>query len=64
MNFYDVAVHGDTVKFADGRTMKLIDSVMSKLSGKQGELKLWEMKTICISISVELSQLQEFPNMK
>lgn len=40
MNFYDVAVHGDIVKFADGRTMKLIDSVMSKLSGKQGEMIL------------------------
>lgn len=40
MNFYDVNLHGDTLTFSDGSRMKLPDSVLSKLSGKQGELIL------------------------
>lgn len=40
MNFYDVTVDGNTVKFSDGNTMNLPDSVISKLSGKSGEMIL------------------------
>lgn len=40
MNFYNVRVHGDTVTFENGNNIKLPDSVISKLSGKQGEMIL------------------------
>lgn len=40
MNFYNVNIHGDTVTFSDGNSMKLPDSVISKLNGRQGELIL------------------------
>ena len=40
MNFYEVNVNGDTVTFSDGNSIKLPDSVLSKLGGRQGELIL------------------------
>ena len=40
MNFYNVRVNGDTVTFENGNSIKLPDSVISKLSGKQGEMIL------------------------
>ena len=40
MNFYEVNVNGDTVTFSDGNSIKLPDSVSSKLGGRQGELIL------------------------
>lgn len=40
MNFFDVDVHGDTVTFTNRKSIKLPDSVMSKLSGKQGKMIL------------------------
>ena len=38
MNFYDVTVTGDTIKFKTGETIKVPDSVVSGLKGKQGEM--------------------------
>lgn len=40
MNFYSVNVKGDTVIFENGKSIKLPDSVISKLAGKQGEMIL------------------------
>ena len=40
MNFFDVTVDKDTVKFADGSTMTLSDGMMKKLNGRQGEMIL------------------------
>lgn len=40
MNFYDVSIDGNIVKFSDGKTMKLPESVISKLGGKTSGLIL------------------------
>ena len=40
MNFFDVTVDKDTVKFADGSTMTLSEGMMKKLNGRQGEMIL------------------------
>lgn len=40
MNFYDVNIKGDTVAFENGNSIKLPDSVISKLAGRQGEMIL------------------------
>ncbi len=40
MNFYDVNVSGDTVTFSDGSRIKLPDSVISNLNGRNGEMIL------------------------
>jgi multiple sugar transport system ATP-binding protein len=40
MNFYNVKVKGDTVIFENGNSIKLPDSVISKLAGRQGEMIL------------------------
>ena len=40
MNFFDVTVDKDTVKFADGSTMTLSDGMLKKLNGRQGEMIL------------------------
>ena len=40
MNFFDVTVDKDTVKFADGSTMTLSEGMMKKLNGRQGEMVL------------------------
>lgn len=40
MNFYDVTVTGDTIKFKTGETIKVPDSVVSGLKGKQGEMMM------------------------
>ncbi len=40
MNFYNVNVKGDTVTFENGNSIKLPDSVISKLAGRQGEMIL------------------------
>ncbi|MGN0606307.1 MAG: ABC transporter ATP-binding protein [Oscillospiraceae bacterium] len=40
MNFYNVRVNGDTVIFENGNSIKLPDSVISKLAGRQGEMIL------------------------
>lgn len=40
MNFYNVDVKGDTVIFENGNSIKLPDSVISKLAGRQGEMIL------------------------
>ena len=40
MNFFDVTVEKDTVKFADGSSMKLSEGMLKKLNGRQGEMIL------------------------
>ena len=40
MNFFDVTVDKDTVKFVDGSTLTLSEGMMKKLNGRQGELIL------------------------
>lgn len=40
MNFYNVNVKGDTVIFENRNSIKLPDSVISKLAGRQGEMIL------------------------
>ena len=40
MNFYDVVLNGSTVTFKNGEKINLPESVLSKLSGRQGELIL------------------------
>lgn len=40
MNFYNVNFKGDTVIFENGNSIKLPDSVISKLAGRQGEMIL------------------------
>lgn len=40
MNFYNVNVKGDTVTFENGNSIKLPDSVISKLAGRQDEMIL------------------------
>lgn len=40
MNFFDVTVDKDTVKFADGSTITLSEGMMKKLNGRQGEMIL------------------------
>jgi len=40
MNFYNVNVGGDTVVFSDGNKIKLPDSIISKLKGRNGEMIL------------------------
>lgn len=40
MNFFDVTVEKDTVKFADGSTITLAEGMQKKLNGRQGELIL------------------------
>ena len=40
MNFFNVSVDKDTVKFADGSTMTLSEGMMKKLNGRQGEMVL------------------------
>ena len=40
MNFFDVTVDKDTVKFNDGSTMTLSEGMMKKLNGRQGEMVL------------------------
>ena len=37
MNFFNVTVDKDTVKFNDGSTMTLSEGMMKKLNGRQGE---------------------------
>ena len=40
MNFFNVTVDKDTVKFNDGSTMTLSEGMMKKLNGRQGEMVL------------------------
>ena len=40
MNFFDVTVSGNTVKFADGNTITLSEGMAKKLGGHQGEMVL------------------------
>lgn len=40
MNFFDVIVSGNTVKFADGNTITLSEGMVKKLDGHQGEMVL------------------------
>ena len=40
MNFFDVTVEGDTVRFADGGSLSLPDEIVKKLRGRKGEMTL------------------------
>lgn len=40
MNFFDVTVSGNTVRFADGNTITLSEGTVKKLGGRQGEMVL------------------------
>ena len=40
MNFFDVAVSGDTVRFSDGNTITLSEGMQKKLNGRQGAMVL------------------------
>ena len=40
MNFFDVTVENDTVKFSDGNTITLSEGTVRKLNGRQGEMIL------------------------
>lgn len=40
MNFFDVIVDGNTVKFSDGNTITLSEGTVKKLNGRQGEMIL------------------------
>ena len=40
MNFFDVVVDGNTVKFSDGNTITLSEGMVKKLNGRQGEMIL------------------------
>ena len=40
MNFFDVTVENDTVKFSDGNTISLSEGTAKKLNGRQGEMIL------------------------
>lgn len=40
MNFFDVIVSGNTVKFSDGNTITLSEGMVKKLNGHQGEMIL------------------------
>ena len=40
MNFFDVIVDGNTVKFSDGNTITLSEGMAKKLNGRQGEMIL------------------------
>lgn len=40
MNFFDVTVENDTVKFSDGNTITLSERTVRKLNGRQGEMIL------------------------
>ena len=40
MNFFDVTVDKDTVRFSDGSTMTLSEGMLKKLNGRQGEMVL------------------------
>ena len=40
MNFFDVTIEGNTVKFADGKQIPLPENIISKLGGKTGGLIL------------------------
>ena len=40
MNFFDVAVSGDTVRFSDGNTITLSEGMQKKLNGRQGDMVL------------------------
>lgn len=38
MNFFDVVVKGNVIKFSDGNTITVEESALAKLNGKQGEM--------------------------
>ena len=40
MNFFDVTVENDTVKFSDGNSITLSEGTAKKLKGRQGEMTL------------------------
>ena len=40
MNFFDVTVSGDTVRFSDGNTITLSEGMQKKLNGRQGAMVL------------------------
>ena len=40
MNFFDVTVEDDTVKFSDGNAITLAEGTLKKLNGRQGEMIL------------------------
>ncbi len=40
MNFFDVSLQGNEVTFRDGTTMELPDSIIQKLNGRKGKMKL------------------------
>ena len=40
MNFFDVTVSGNTVKFADGNTITLSEGTTKRLNGRQGQMVL------------------------
>ena len=40
MNFFDVTVDKDTVRFSDGSSLKLSEGMLKKLNGRQGEMIL------------------------
>lgn len=40
MNFFDVTVSGDTVRFSDGNTIILSEGMQKKLNGRQGDMVL------------------------
>ena len=40
MNFFDVTVSGDTVRFSDGNTITLSEGMQKKLNGRQGDMVL------------------------
>ncbi len=40
MNFFDIKLNGNVAVFKDGKTIQLLDSVIKKLNGKQGDMIL------------------------
>jgi len=40
MNFFDIKLNGNVAIFKDGKTIQLLDSVIKKLNGKQGDMIL------------------------